>query len=471
MDGSIFNKGEACLALCLSYEEIEMFEELQSKFEGLYKKIRGDARLTESNVEEAVREVRRALLDADVNYKVAKKFIEDVESKALGADVLKSVNPEQQFIKILYDELVALMGSEAKDISYSAELPTIVMVCGLQGSGKTTFTGKLANYLKTKNKRAALVAADIYRPAAIEQLQILGKSIDVPVFTIDGSTDAVKIATDGVAYARANGFDVVIIDTAGRLSIDEVMMKEVADIKAKVKPHEILFVCDAMTGQDAVTTAKAFNDKLAFDGVVLTKLDGDARGGAALSIRAVVEKPIKFVSTGEKLDALEAFYPDRMASRILGMGDIVTLVEKAQMQISEEDAKKVEDKLRKNEFTLDDFRDQLQQIKKMGSIKDLLSYIPGVNQAAIKDANIDDKAFNSIEAIITSMTVEERRYPQLLNGSRRDRIAKGSGTTVPEINRLVKQFTEMQKMMKKLSSGKVSRQMRDMMKNMPMAGQ
>lgn len=445
-----------------------MFEDLSSKFEGLYKKIRGQARLTESNVNEAVREVRRALLDADVNYKVAKKFVDDVQEKALGAEVLKSVNPEQQFIKILYDELVEMMGGPAQDINFSPELPTILMICGLQGSGKTTFTAKLANLLKSRNKKAFLIAADIYRPAAIEQLQLLGSQIDVPVFTIDGEKNAVKIAEAGVKEARSKGYDVVIIDTAGRLSIDEVMMKEVADIKAKVKPHEILFVCDAMTGQDAVNTAKAFHDHLKFDGVVLTKMDGDARGGAALSIRSVVEEPIKFISTGEKLDALEAFYPDRMASRILGMGDIVTLVEKAQAQISEEDAKSVEDKLRKNEFTLDDFREQLQQIKKMGSIKDLMGYIPGVNKAAIKDANIDDKSFDRIEAIITSMTIDERRYPQVLNASRRERVAKGSGTSVVEINRLIKQFTEMQKMMKKLSKGKVSKQMRDMMANIPM---
>lgn len=445
-----------------------MFEDLSSKFEGLYKKIRGQARLSESNVNEAVREVRRALLDADVNYKVAKKFVDDVQVKALGAEVLKSVNPEQQFIKILYDELVEMMGGPAQDINFAPELPTILMVCGLQGSGKTTFTAKLANLLKSRNKRAFLVAADIYRPAAIEQLQLLGQQIDVPVFTIAGEKNAVKIADAGVREARSKGFDVVIIDTAGRLSIDEVMMKEVTDIKATVKPHEILFVCDAMTGQDAVNTAKTFHDHLKFDGVVLTKLDGDARGGAALSIRSVVEEPIKFISTGEKLDALEAFYPDRMASRILGMGDIVTFVEKAQAQISDEDAKAVEDKLRKNEFTLDDFRDQLLQIKKMGSIKDLIGYIPGVNQSALKDANINDKSFDRIEAIITSMTKDERRYPQVLNASRRERIAKGSGTNVVEINRLIKQFTEMQKMMKKLSKGKVSKQMRDMMANIPM---
>ncbi len=445
-----------------------MFEDLSSRFEGLYKKIRGQARLSESNVNEAVREVRRALLDADVNYKVAKKFVDDVQAKALGAEVLKSVNPEQQFIKILYDELVKTMGGHPEDIHFAQELPTILMICGLQGSGKTTFTAKLAHLLKRRNKKAFLIAADIYRPAAIEQLQVLGAQIDVPVFTIAGERNAVRIAEAGVKEARANGYDVVIIDTAGRLSIDEVMMTEVADIKAKVKPHEILFVCDAMTGQDAVNTAKAFHDRLKFDGIVLTKLDGDARGGAALSIRSVVEEPIKFISTGEKLDALEAFYPDRMASRILGMGDIVTLVEKAQAHISDEDAKAVEDKLRKNEFTLDDFREQLLQIKKMGSIKDLISYIPGVNAGALKDANIDDTSFNRIDAIITSMTTDERRFPQVLNASRRERIAKGSGTTVVEINRLVKQFSEMQKMMKKLSKGKVSKQMRDMMANIPM---
>ena len=444
-----------------------MFEELSSKFEGLYRKIRGTARISESNISDAVRDVRRALLDADVNYKVAKKFVDDVQAKSSGSDVLKSVNPEQQFIKILYDELVELMGGASADIATSAEVPTIIMVCGLQGSGKTTFTGKLANYLKAKGKRAGLVAGDIYRPAAIEQLQILGASIDVPVFTIPNEKNAVKIAEEGVRYARTNGLDYVIIDTAGRLTIDEVMMKEVADIKATVKPHEILFVCDAMTGQDAVNTAKAFHDKLEFNGVVLTKLDGDARGGAALSIRSVVEKPIKFISTGEKLDALEQFHPDRMASRILGMGDIVTLVEKAQAQISEEEAKKVEEKLRKNEFTLDDFREQLQQIKKMGSVADLLSYIPGVNKAALAEANVDEKSFTRVEAIITSMTTEERRFPHILNGSRRERIAQGSGTTVQEVNRLIKQFSEMQKMMKKLSQGKGSRQMREMMKNMP----
>lgn len=445
-----------------------MFEDLTGKFQDLYKKIRGEARLSENNVEDAVKEIRRALLDADVNYKVVKRFVDDVQAKAMGEDVLRSVSPEQQFIKVVYDELVMLMGDSVREINYAVTAPTIIMVCGLQGSGKTTFTAKLATFLKAKNKKPLLVAADIYRPAAIEQLKLLGAQSDVPVFSIDEEKNAVKIAQEGVRQARERMNEIVIIDTAGRLTIDEVMMKEVADIKDTVKPHEILFVCDAMTGQDAVTTAKAFNDKLQFDGVVLTKLDGDARGGAALSIRSVVQKPIKFISTGEKLDALEQFYPDRMASRILGMGDIVSLVERAQAQITEEEAKKVEEKLRKNEFTFDDFLDQLGHIKKMGSLKDLLGMIPGVNSAALNSANIDDKSFSRIEAMITSMTTDERRFPHLLNGSRRLRIAKGSGTSVQEVNRLIKQFTEMQKMMKKLSHGKVSKQMRDMMKNMPM---
>jgi signal recognition particle subunit SRP54 len=443
-----------------------MFENLSSRFEEVYKKIRGQAKLSESNVQDIVRDIRRSLLDADVNYKVAKKFVDDVQQKALGGDVLRSVSPEQQFVKILYDELVGLMGGQSEELTFSSELPTVIMVCGLQGSGKTTFTAKLATLLKSKNKKPMLVAADIYRPAAIEQLKLLGKQADVPVFSIDGEKDAVKIAEEGVRFARQNAHEVVIIDTAGRLTIDETMMQEVANIKSSVKPHEILFVCDAMTGQDAVTTAKSFHDRLKFDGVVLTKLDGDARGGAALSIRSVVDEPIKFVSTGEKLDALEQFYPDRMASRILGMGDVVSLVERAQAQISEEEAAKVEEKLRKNEFTFDDFLVQLGHIKKMGSLRDLLGMIPGVNSAMLQEANVDDKSFARIEAIIHSMTRDERRFPHVLNGSRRARIALGSGTSIQEVNRLVKQFTEMQKMMKRLSQGKVSKQMRDMMRNM-----
>jgi signal recognition particle subunit SRP54 len=443
-----------------------MFENLSSRFEEVYKKIRGQAKLSESNVQDIVRDIRRSLLDADVNYKVAKKFVDDVQQKALGGDVLRSVSPEQQFVKILYDELVGLMGGQSEELTFSSELPTVIMVCGLQGSGKTTFTAKLATLLKSKNKKPMLVAADIYRPAAIEQLKLLGKQADVPVFSIDGEKDAVKIAEEGVRFARQNAHEVVIIDTAGRLTIDETMMQEVANIKSSVKPHEILFVCDALTGQDAVTTAKSFHDRLKFDGVVLTKLDGDARGGAALSIRSVVDEPIKFVSTGEKLDALEQFYPDRMASRILGMGDVVSLVERAQAQISEEEAAKVEEKLRKNEFTFDDFLVQLGHIKKMGSLRDLLGMIPGVNSSMLAEANVDDKSFGRIEAIIHSMTRDERRFPHVLNGSRRARIALGSGTSIQEVNRLVKQFTEMQKMMKRLSQGKVSKQMRDMMRNM-----
>jgi signal recognition particle subunit SRP54 len=445
-----------------------MFETLSSRFEDVYKKIRGQARLTESNVAEITRDIRRTLLDADVNYKVAKKFVDDVQEKALGADVLKSVSPEQQFIKILFDELVLMMGQTTEEIHFAQEFPTIIMVCGLQGSGKTTFTAKLANQLKSKNRKPLLIAADIYRPAAVEQLKLLGQQIGVQVFSIEGEKNAVKIAEEGVRYARENAYETVIVDTAGRLTIDEVMMEEVANIKSRVKPHEILFVCDAMTGQDAVTTAKAFHDKLKFDGVVLTKMDGDARGGAALSIRSVVEEPIKFISTGEKLDALETFHPDRMASRILGMGDVVSLVERAEAQVSAEEAAKVEEKLRKNEFTFDDFLGQLQHIKKMGSLRDILGMIPGVNAAALNEANIDDKSFARIEAIIHSMTRDERRWPHILNGPRRARIALGSGTSVQEVNRLVKQFGDMQKMMKKFTKGgKMSKQMRDLA-NMPM---
>jgi len=441
-----------------------MFESLSSRFEDVYKKIRGHARLTESNVADIARDLRRTLLDADVNYKVAKKFVDDVQAKALGADVLRSINPEQQFIKILYDELVLIMGETSKDIGFAAQPPTIIMVCGLQGSGKTTFSAKLANLLKAKNRKPLLIAADIYRPAAIEQLKLLGQQIEVPVFSIDGEKNAVKIAEEGLRFAREHANETIIIDTAGRLTIDEVMMQEVADIKSRVKPHEILFVCDAMIGQDAVTTAKAFHDKLKFDGVVLTKMDGDARGGAALSVRSIVNEPIKYISTGEKLDAIELFHPDRMASRILGMGDVVSLVEKVEAQISEEEAKKVEEKLRKAEFTFDDFLTQLGHIKKMGSMRDLLSMIPGVNSSMLGDNSFDDKAMARVEAIVHSMTKDERRFPSLLNGPRRARIALGSGTSVQEVNRLVKQFTEMQKMIKKMSRGKMSNQVKDLMK-------
>ncbi len=441
-----------------------MFESLSSRFEDVYKKIRGQARLTESNVADITRDIRRTLLDADVNYKVAKKFVDDVQAKALGADVLRSINPEQQFIKILYDELVQIMGETSKDIGFAPQPPTIIMVCGLQGSGKTTFSAKLANLLKAKNRKPLLIAADIYRPAAIEQLKLLGQQIEVPVFSIDGEKNAVKIAEEGLRFAREHANEVIIIDTAGRLTVDEVMMQEVADIKSRVKPHEILFVCDAMIGQDAVTTAKAFHDKLKFDGVVLTKMDGDARGGAALSVRSIVNEPIKYISTGEKLDAIELFHPDRMASRILGMGDVVSLVERVEAQISEEEAKKVEEKLRKAEFTFDDFLTQLGHIKKMGSMRDLLSMIPGVNSSMLADNSFDEKAMSRVEAIVHSMTKDERRFPHLLNGPRRARIAIGSGTSVQDVNRLVKQFTEMQKMIKKMSRGKMSNQVKDLMK-------
>lgn len=430
-----------------------MFEEITQKFELLFKKIRGQARITESNIAETMREVRRVLLEADVNYKVVKEFTEKVQQKALGQEVLRSITPGQMLIKIIYDELVNLMGSTRADIKFSPNPPTVIMIVGLQGSGKTTFCAKLANHLKHKGRHPLLVAADVHRPAAIEQLKQLGEQIQVPVFSIDSNTDAIKIAVDSIDYARKNYRDVVIIDTAGRMHIDEEMMQEVEKVKEAVKPHEILFVVDSMTGQEAVNVAKEFNDRLNFDGVVLTKLDGDARGGAALSIKAVINKPIKFVSVGEKLDALEPFYPDRMASRILGMGDIITLVEKAQKQVDEEKARKLEEKLRKNQFTLEDFRDQIREIRKMGPLKEILSMIPGVG-SAIRNVDIDEKELVKIEAIINSMTPEERRKPQIINASRKRRIAMGSGTTVQDVNRLLKQFEEMQKLIKQLNRGK-----------------
>jgi signal recognition particle subunit SRP54 len=428
-----------------------MFETLTDKLEGALKRIRGDHRISEANVEESLREVRRALLDADVNFQVVKDFIESVQAQAVGQDVLKSLSPGQQIVKILYDELVLLMGSERSELQYAKSGPTIIMVAGLQGSGKTTFSAKLARHLKEKGRLPLLVAADVYRPAAIGQLKQLAESIGVPVFSGD-EKEPVRIATEALEHARLNLRDTIIIDTAGRLSIDEVMMQEVADIKARVRPTEILFVVDSMTGQDAVNTAKAFHDRLDFDGVILTKLDGDTRGGAALSIRKVVDKPIKFVSLGEKLDALEPFHPDRMASRILGMGDIVTLAEKAQEQFDEKEAEKLEHKMRKNQFTLEDFYSQLQQIKKMGSLSSILEMIPGMGKA-LKGVDIDDKSFVGIEAMILSMTPEERRKPAIINGSRRKRIADGSGRTVQDVNRLLKQFEEMQKMMKRLTKG------------------
>ncbi len=430
-----------------------MFEEITQKFELLFKKIRGQARITESNIAEAMREVKRVLLEADVNYKVVKEFTEKVQQRAIGQEVLRSITPGQMLIKIIYDELVKLMGSTRSDIKFSTVPPTVIMVVGLQGSGKTTFCAKLANYFKHKGRHPLLVAGDIHRPAAIEQLKQLGEQIQVPVFSIDSNAEAVQIAVNSIGFAKKNHRDVVIIDTAGRMHIDEEMMREVEKIKEAVKPHEILFVVDSMTGQEAVEVAKEFNDRLNFDGVVLTKLDGDARGGAALSIKAVVNKPIKFVSVGEKLDALEPFYPDRMASRILGMGDIVTLVEKAQKQVDEEKAKKLEEKLKKNQFTLEDFRDQIREIRKMGPLKEILSMIPGVG-SSLRNVDIDEKELVKIEAIINSMTPEERRKPQIINASRRRRIAMGSGTTIQDVNRLLKQFEEMQKLLKQLNRGR-----------------
>ncbi|MGD0338702.1 MAG: signal recognition particle protein [Bacteroidota bacterium] len=426
-----------------------MFEDLSQKLEAVFKKIRGQGRLTEANVSESLREVRRALLDADVNYNVTKQFIDKIKVKALGQEVITSVTPGQLIVKIIHDELVSLMGGVKADMTDAPLPPTIVMICGLQGSGKTTFSAKLAHLLKSKGRHPLLVAADIYRPAAIEQLKQLGMQISVPVYA-EEVKNAVSIAEHSIEHARKNARDVVIIDTAGRLHIDEEMMNEVKTIKDHTKPHEILFVVDAMTGQDAVNTAKAFHDKLEFDGVVLTKLDGDTRGGAALSIRSVVERPIKFVSIGEKLDALEPFHPDRMASRILGMGDIVTLVEKAQERFDEQKAEKLEEKLRRSQFTLEDFLDQLQEIKKMGPLNQVLGMLPGMNKLPL-DSTVDDTALKSIEAIIRSMTPAERQRPQILNGSRRRRIAMGSGRTIQEVNKLLRQFEEMQKMMKTFS--------------------
>ena len=430
-----------------------MFEEITEKFELLFKKIRGQARITEANISETMRDIRRVLLEADVNYKVVKDFTDRVQQKAIGQEVLKSITPGQMLIKIIYDELVSLMGSTRADIKFSPVPPTVIMVVGLQGSGKTTFCAKLANHLKHKGRHPLLVAGDVHRPAAVEQLKQLGEQIQIPVFAMNSEFDAVKIAKNGVEFAKKNYRDVVIVDTAGRMHIDEEMMREVEMVKEAIKPNEILFVVDAMTGQEAVNVAKEFNDRLNFDGVVLTKLDGDARGGAALSIKAVTGKPIKFVSAGEKLDAIEPFYPDRMASRILGMGDIITLVEKAQKQVDEEKAKKLEEKLKKNQFTLEDFREQIREIRKMGPLKEILSMIPGLG-SSLRSVDIDEKELIKIEAIINSMTPEERRKPQIINASRKRRIAMGSGTTVQDVNRLLRQFEEMQKLLKQLNRGK-----------------
>lgn len=424
-----------------------MFENLSEKLERSFKLLKGQGKITEINVAETLKDVRRALLDADVNYKVAKNFTDTVKQKAIGQNVINAIKPKELMIKIVHDELATLMGGEAAKLNLAGN-PTVILMSGLQGSGKTTMSAKLARKLKSeKAKRPLLVAADIYRPAAIDQLRVLGEQIEVPVYSEEGNTDPVAIARAGIDYARANHLDLVIVDTAGRLAVDERMMDEIEAIKKAVKPQETLFVVDAMTGQDAVNTAKAFNDRLDFDGVVLTKLDGDTRGGAALSIRTVVTKPIKFVGTGEKLDALDTFHPERMADRILGMGDIVSLVEKAQNAYNEEEARKLHSKIAKNQFNFDDYLAQIQQIKKMGNIKDLASMIPGVGKA-IKDIDIDNDAFKGIESIITSMTREERQNPQIINASRRQRIARGSGRDIVEVNRMIKQFEEMRKAMK-----------------------
>ena len=429
-----------------------MFENLSDRLERSFKILKGQGKITEINVAETLKEVRRALLDADVNYKTAKEFTETVKEKALGQDVLNAVKPEQLMVKIVHDELALLMGGTAEDINIKGN-PAVILMSGLQGSGKTTFSGKLANMIKSKRgKNPLLVAADVYRPAAIEQLKVLGEQIGVPVYFEEDNKNPVRIAKNAIEHARQHGRDLVIIDTAGRLAIDEEMMAEIEAIKKAVNPQEILFVVDAMTGQDAVNTAKEFNERLNFNGVVLTKLDGDTRGGAALSIRSVVDKPIKFVGTGEKLDAIDVFHPERMSDRILGMGDVVTLVEKAQEQYDEEEARRLQNKIAKNQFDFNDFITQIQQIKKMGNLKDLASMIPGVGKQ-IKDLDFDDDAFKGIEAIIHSMTPQERTNPEILNGSRRARIARGSGTDVQEVNKLIKQFDETRKMMRKMTTG------------------
>lgn len=438
-----------------------MFEDLSNKLETVLKKIRGQGKISEKNIEESLREIRRILFDADVNYKVVSNFLSEVKTKSLGLNVINSISPGQLIVKIINDELIKLMGSEKSDLIFSNDIPSIILIVGLQGSGKTTFSAKLAGYLKSKGKTPILAACDIYRPAAIKQLQVLGRQIQIPVYAENESKNAIQIARNAINEARQNARDTLIIDTAGRLSIDEVMMTEVTNIKNAINPAEILFVVDSMTGQDAVNTAKAFYDKLDFSGVILTKLDGDTKGGAALSIKAVVNKPIKFVSTGEKLNAIEQFYPDRMASRILGMGDIITLVEKAQQDFDIEEASKLEEKYRKNTFDFNDYLTQIKQIKKMGSLSSIVSMIPGVG-TKIREADIDEKIFTRLESIILSMTEEERESPSILNGSRRRRIANGSGTTIQDVNKMIKQYDEMKKVMKGLNAGK----MKGMMKKM-----
>ena len=440
-----------------------MFENLSERLERSFKILKGEGRITEINVAETLKDVRRALLDADVNYKVAKTFTDTVKQKALGQNVLTAVKPGQLLVKIVHDELATLMGGTAQELQLKSH-PAVILMAGLNGAGKTTLSGKRALLLKTKkNRRPLLVACDVYRPAAVEQLRVLAEQIDVPIYMNLESQDPVAIAREGIQHAKAKGYDTVIVDTAGRLAVDEELMREIAAIKEACQPDETLFVVDAMTGQDAVNTAKEFNDRLDYDGVVLTKLDGDTRGGAALSIRTVVDKPIKFVGTGEKMEALDVFHPERMADRILGMGDIVSLVERAQAQYDEEEAKKLQRKIQKNQFDFDDFLGQIQQIKKMGNLKELASMIPGVGKA-LKDIDIDDNAFKSIEAIIQSMTPKERKHPEILNQSRKNRIAKGSGTTLQEVNRLVKQFDQTRKMMKMVTGSKMGK----MMGKMPM---
>ncbi len=444
-----------------------MFENLSDRLERSFKILKGEGKITEINVAETLKDVRKALLDADVNYKVAKSFTDTVKQKALGMNVLTAVKPSQLMVKIVHDELAELMGGKAAELNLEGR-PAIILMSGLQGSGKTTFSGKLANMLKNKqHKNPLLVACDVYRPAAIQQLNVVGESVGVPVYSEPENKNVVEIANNAIREAKAKNYNVVIVDTAGRLAVDEEMMNEIATLKNALNPDETLFVVDSMTGQDAVNTAKEFNDRLDFDGVVLTKLDGDTRGGAALSIRTVVTKPIKFVGTGEKMEAIDVFHPDRMADRILGMGDIVSLVERAQQQFDEEEAKRLEKKIRKNKFDFDDFMGQIQQIKKMGNIKDLASMIPGVGKA-LKDVDIDDNAFKGIEAIINSMTPKERANPDIINQSRRMRIAKGSGTKIEEVNRLMKQFDQTRKVMKMVAGGGNSRmmQMANAMKNM-----
>lgn len=447
-----------------------MFENLTDKFERAFKVLKGQGQITEINVAETLKEVRRALLDADVNFKTAKDFTVRVKEKALGQNVLTAISPGQLLVKICHEELVELMGGDEAELNISGS-PAIILMSGLQGSGKTTFSGKLGSFLKNKkNKKPLLVACDVYRPAAIDQLHVLGDQLGIEVFSNKEEKDPVKIATEAVNYARSKGFNVVIVDTAGRLAVDEAMMDEIERVKKALNPSETLFVVDSMTGQDAVNTAKAFNDRINFDGVVLTKLDGDTRGGAALSIKAIVDKPIKFVGTGEKMDALDVFYPKRMADRILGMGDVVSLVERAQEQFNEEEARKLQKRIQKDQFDFNDFLGQIQQIKKMGNVKDLMGMIPGMGKA-VKDVDIQDDAFKHIEAIIYSMTPKERANPGLINGQRKNRIAKGSGTNIQEVNKLLKQFEDTKKMMKMMSNPKnmmgMMKQMRNMKGGMP----